>query len=184
MLQKLPTRILSPKHIAHQLNNTTDGFFSSKDKGTLYYGGFKTTMPYNPISNLPLLYTAHGIEKYKIVITKLHTESNLTGFQRLFLQIHSKMNQVSMHYLQSLAHKGLLPKSIATCPVPLCAHCVTAKQEKTPARKGNIKLEDLLPGPVSALTNFPHLCPDLFITSKASLSKRKLKFAQFSLIML
>lgn len=107
------------------------------------------------------MYTASGIEKYKIVVSKLHTESNLTGVQRLLLQLHSKMNHVSMYYLQSLARKGLLPKSIANCPVPICAHCVTVKQERTPAKKGNIKSDDLLPGDCVSMDQFSSPVPSL-----------------------
>ena len=175
LLKKLPIRILSPQHMAYQLNNDSDGFFAGKDKATLYFGGFKTTMPYNPTSNLPLLYTAYGIEKYKIAVTKLKTESNLTGVQRLLLQIHSKMNHVSMHYLQALARKGLLPKSIATCPVPLCAHCLTAKQEKTPAKKGNIKSEDLLPGDCVSVDQFSSPVPGLIHSFQGKPLKKKIK---------
>jgi Reverse transcriptase (RNA-dependent DNA polymerase) len=44
--------------------------------------------------------------------------------QALLISWHYKMGHVSMHRLQYMASKGLLPRKIAKCRVPLCQSCI------------------------------------------------------------
>ncbi len=43
------------------------------------------------------------------------------------LHAHHRQAHMSMHKLQQMAKRGLLPKSLATCKVPICSACMYGK---------------------------------------------------------
>lgn len=175
LLEELPTRILSPQQLAAQLGGSTDGFFAGAHNGVLSYGGYKTTIEYNKTTNLKILYTTPGIEKCRISLAEHKTESNLSNVQRQLLYIHSKMNHISMHFLQSLARKGLLPTEIANCPVPLCSHCLAAKQARKHNEKGTIKEDDLRPGDCISVDQFSSPIPGTIHSFQGKPLSKKIK---------
>ena len=174
-MEELPTRILSPQQLASQLGGPTDGFFAGASEGVLSYGNYKTTIKYNQSTNLPLLYTSPGLEKYKISLSEMKTESNLTNVQRQLLYIHNKMNHMSMHLIQKLARKGLLPKEIANCPIPLCAHCIAAKQERRTSSSGSVKEDHLTPGDCVSIDQFSSPVPGVIHSFQGKPLNKKVK---------
>ena len=68
------------------------------------------------------------------------------------LKIHQRMGHTPFAKLQIMAQQGILPKTLAKCPIPLCTSCTFAKQTRTPWRgkpkKNTIPRKDLSPGEV------------------------------------
>jgi hypothetical protein len=58
-------RLLCPRQLSSSSKNQTDGFFAGGQHGTLTYEGHTTTVPYDSLSALPILYTAPGIASFK-----------------------------------------------------------------------------------------------------------------------
>ena len=49
-----------------------------------------------------------------------------------FLRWHHKLGHISPGRMQIMAKIGLLPKRLATCPVPLCTSCLFGKATRRP----------------------------------------------------
>jgi hypothetical protein len=57
-------RLLCPRQLGLASGNPLDGFSSQSDASILTFQGQPTTIQYDTISNLPVLYTAPGIQSY------------------------------------------------------------------------------------------------------------------------
>ena len=80
-----------------------------------------------------------------------------------------------MHFIQTLARKGILPKEIANCPVPLCAHCQAAKQTRNKTEKGSIKEEHLKPGDCVSIDQFSSPIPGTIHSFQGKPLSKKIK---------
>jgi hypothetical protein len=74
-------------------------------------------------------------ENYSLDLQDIDIDSNdendiksdrISPFEEL-LQWHNRLTLIPMKRIQALAHKGILPKRLAKCDVPLCPACVYGK---------------------------------------------------------
>ena len=68
-----------------------------------------------------------------------------------FLRYHQKFNHVSPKKIQAMAKRGMLPRRLANCPVPLCTACLYGKAKKgawrsKPSDIDEVRLLDPKPG--------------------------------------
>jgi len=78
------------------------------------------------------------------LICKVHTsgqeyttevkEAVPTDASAEFLWFHQKYGHISPLKIKAMAKRGMLPKRLATCPVPICTACLYAKATKKPQR--------------------------------------------------
>ena len=80
-LENLPTRILSPQQLLKQHHSIGDNYFINSQHSTLKLGGYTKTIEYDPLSNLPLLYTESGINKIYNLIQDGNKNENLAAAQ-------------------------------------------------------------------------------------------------------
>jgi GAG-pre-integrase domain len=70
--------------------------------------------------------------------------------QKELLRWHNRMGHLSMHRLQEMASKGLLPSKITKCRVPICQSCMygslTRQPWRTNAKPSNITDSVTKPG--------------------------------------
>jgi hypothetical protein len=59
------TRLLCPRQLSSYTKIPSDGFFAGGTHGTLTYEGKTTTIQYDALSALPILYTASGIKSFQ-----------------------------------------------------------------------------------------------------------------------
>jgi hypothetical protein len=145
-----PMNLLSPQHLAQQTALPSDGFHSKGASGTLTFGSFKRTIPYNSSNNLPILFLASNYSTSQTAIVPHTTNdttaallssldgfdesrSNLSVTQRKLLHLHQKLGHLHMAKIQALArlgHLGRAVQSISNCEPPLCKACLHGKQHR------------------------------------------------------
>jgi len=106
------------------------------DKGILIYQGQQTTIPYEPLSQLPVLYTASGTSTYHWFCSSLFvanlSSANLTKNQLWKLHLHERCTHAHWDQINSWIRSGLLPcdKSLANELNPVCAACQYGKMHR------------------------------------------------------
>jgi hypothetical protein len=155
-----PMCLLSPQHMASQTNHPNDGFLSHKKFSILTFSGFKRTIHYNTMNNLPIIFKAsnlstptiehHASPSLQSFLSSAETaNSNLSTGQRKFLQIHYKLGHINMSRIQQLIRNGFLGpsnSSAASCDIPLCHACIHGKQHRRPAHHTPLDIDHLEPG--------------------------------------
>jgi hypothetical protein len=61
-------------------------------------------------------------------------ERATTNVSAEFLRFHQKFNHCSPRRMQLLARSGVIPRRLATCPVPVCSACLYGKATRRPWR--------------------------------------------------
>jgi hypothetical protein len=140
-----PMCLLSPQHMAHQTKNSEDGFIGKRKFGVLTFSGFRQTIYYNTINNLPIIFKTSNLSKFPsspnvskdiqalISTTEIPSINNLTIGQRKLLQLHYKLGHINMARIQQLIKNGFLGSSnssAGTCYLPLCHACIHGKQHR------------------------------------------------------
>jgi GAG-pre-integrase domain len=72
--------------------------------------------------------------------------------RRLLKRWHERLGHVSMHTIQHMAVKGLLPSAIAKCKIPVCQECMYCMMTRKPWRTKAI------PKPMSIVITNPGDC--------------------------
>jgi len=79
-------------------------------------------------------------------------EDKLENLSAQLLRLHHKHNHISFHKLQHMARRGILPKKLATCTVPICSACLYGKATRRAWRgkplKAEIRKTPTIPGEV------------------------------------
>jgi GAG-pre-integrase domain len=75
-----------------------------------------------PVGENPVRFTVDCEQDVVPEDSTIQTEEERN--QALLISWHCKMGHVSMHRLQAMASRGLLPRKIAKCRVPLCQSCI------------------------------------------------------------
>jgi len=151
---KCTARLLCPRQLGHSTGNHTDGFQSLCDKGILTYQGQQTTVSYEPLSQLPMLYTAPGIDTFQRFCTSAFSSQfqhgNLTKNQLRKLHMHERCAHAHWDQINTWIRAGLLPcdPSLANEPDPVCSTCQFGKMHKKSHKTntGHIGAEHTTPG--------------------------------------
>jgi hypothetical protein len=133
---KCTARLLCPRQLGQATGSPNDGFQCLVDKGILTYQGQITTVSYEPLSKLPVLYTAPGMETYHRFCTSAYSAkfhgSNLTKQQLRKLHMHERCAHAHWDQVNAWIRSGLLPcdPSLANEPDPVCAACQFGKMHR------------------------------------------------------
>jgi len=138
--------LLSPQHLAQQTKRANDGFSVLANVGILKFGSHTRSVLLDRASNLPILHMlghqsalpttssalAHLLTSLQVYNSKI---DNLSQVQQQLLRVHYRLGHLGMNRTQALAHAGILPKHLASCPKPLCTSCQlgTAHRSATPS---------------------------------------------------
>jgi len=194
-------RLICPRQLCIQSTNPQDGFNSTGTHGILTYQGQTTTIPYDNMTQLPVLYTAPGCSSYQrfcahqsyLKQTTLSTLNpteppqflycNLTPNQQKKLHLHERCAHVGWHQLNSWIRQGLLPcdPALAKEPDPVCAACQFGKAHKKPhlADVGSISKDHLAPGDGVSTDGMEAGTPGRVFSSSGLPSPRKYRYATF-----
>ena len=108
------------------------------------------TLPYDPATNLPMLYIESGLTKLYNLIQDDSSTDLLSHAQQQLLYWHRRLAHMDFEKIKILARKGLLPnKDITNCKTLLYSFCIQAKQPRTSitanATSSTIKSRNLKP---------------------------------------
>ncbi len=137
--------LLCPQQIGQASGNPSDGFTATMHNAILTFQGKRTTVSYDCISNLPILYTASGMTSFHHFCANQHhvhqhpigtrlpfLTSNLTPRQQRKLHLHEHCAHAHWEQINSWLRAGSLPggPSLASEPDPVCAACQFGKAHK------------------------------------------------------
>jgi hypothetical protein len=71
-----------------------------------------------------------GEQRMQQIIVEDKEDKQPTNVAAEFLSYHQKFNHVSPKKIQAMAKRGMLPRRLFTCPVPLCTACLYGKAKK------------------------------------------------------
>jgi hypothetical protein len=127
-------RLICLRQIGAETNNPLDGFNALSENPILTINGKPTTIAYDSISQLPLLYTTPGITSYERYMCNMCSTSgdftqpsnliNLTKQQRLKLYLHEACAHEGFTNLNKWIREGRFPgvnPALAKEPDPLCS---------------------------------------------------------------
>jgi hypothetical protein len=163
---KCTIRLLCPRQLGATSRNPKDGFNALSGPSILTFEGKATTITYDTISNLPILYTAPGIRTYhrfcqqqSFLTTLDHNPdkpswnfqyTNLTPNQHKKLHLHEKCAHANWDQMNKWIRDGQLPcdPSLANEPDPMCATCQFGKAHRKTHKgnTGNISADHTKPG--------------------------------------
>jgi hypothetical protein len=154
-------RLLCPRQIGAVTCNKLDGFNALSDDPILTVDGKRTTITYDSISQLPLLYTNPGISTYQRYICNLTLMKpttnqtneliNLSRNQRLKLHLHEACAHERFTNLNRWIREGRIPgisPALAAETDPVCTICNFGKARRKPHKShtGHIKKDHKNPG--------------------------------------
>lgn len=137
--------------------------------------------------------TQHDTEMSSSEVSSLIMQQKSQHLTNKLLEIHQKFAHMPFARLQEMAKQGIMPKSLAACPVPACLACMCGKatrkrwRHKTPknmkepiktSRPGQVISVDMLdspsPGFVAQLTGKltvrRHKCAIVYVENFSGLS--------------
>ncbi len=95
------------------------------------------------------------------------------------LRFHHRYNHISFAKLKHMARRGIIPKELANCDVPMCSACLYGKATKRPWRtKAQKKLKRALnPGDVVSVDQMTSPTAGLIAQMAGFLTKKRYKYA-------
>jgi len=188
-------RLLCPQQIGYATGCPSDGFNATSTNPILTVQGETTTLDYDSVSNLPLLYTTSGIktfERYITNISRLKTPlvhpsyelSNLTTLQRRKLYLHECCAHESFDNLNQWIQKGWfkdIPASLANIPDPQCITCNfgKARRKSHNTNIGHISADHTQPGAGVSSDGMEAATPGRPFTTKGQPSNLRFRYASF-----
>ena len=100
-----------------------------------------------------------------------------------FLRWHHKLGHISPRRMQLMARSGMIPKRLATCPVPLCTSCLFGKatrrpwRAKTPANQDQASHTLTAPGDCVSIDQLVSTTPGLIAQLRGQPTKARYKVA-------
>jgi hypothetical protein len=144
-------------------SHPSDGFTATSDKSILTFQGKQTTIVYDKISSLPILYTASGVSTFRRFCANQHylqqapnnnpiitASPNLTPQQQCKLHLHERCAHANWDQINTWIRSARLPggSSLASEPDLTCAACQFFKAHKRSHKSdtGHISANHLAPG--------------------------------------
>jgi hypothetical protein len=194
-----PVRLLCPRQIGIETDVPGDGFNSLHPHPILTAHGQTTTLRYDPISKLPVLYTSPGIKSYPTYLAGLSSTAttstdissriidpygNLSKSQRHKLFLHEKSNHEGFTNLNKWINSGYflhVPPSLADEPDPICTACAFAKARRQThsAHVGHIAKGHTGPGQGVSSDGMEAGVPGCPFTTKGLPSTKRLRYVSF-----
>jgi hypothetical protein len=197
------SRLICPRQIRITTGNPLDGFTSVAGHAYLTVDGHRTTIQYDSISNLPILYTTPGCQSYhrfcgqqsyltKTSVASLRTTTsdcpqyiynNLSKAQQQKMHMHERCAHVYWDLLNSWIRQGLLPcdRSLASTPDHVCASCQFGKAHRRThtSDTGHIAQHHSAPGDGVSSDGMEARVPGRVMTTGGSPSTKKVKYCTF-----
>jgi hypothetical protein len=194
-------RLLCPRQMGKTSGHPSDGFDAISENPILTFEGKSTTVQYDEISNLPILYTAPGVTTFhqycahQSYLTKPHDQESSKGTSPMFLyrnmmpaqqcklHLHERCAHAHWDQINSWIRNGSLPceKSLASVPDPVCATCQFGKAHKRSHKTdtGHIAKQHTAPGDGVSSDGMEAGCPGRMLTTHGLPSTRRLKYCSF-----
>ena len=187
-------RLICPRQIGAVTGNPEDGFYATNSKSTLIVHGQPTTVKYDTLSQLPMLFTKPGIQSYlsysqchpvrPVVATASASSGNLTKRQRQKLYLHEICAHEGFQNLNSWIRKGYFPQvdpTLALEPDPMCMACAFGKARRISHKThiGHITQGHTAPGQGDSSDGLESGSPGRPFTSKGSPSKLRHNYVSF-----
>lgn len=97
------------------------------------------------------------------------------------LRFHHRYNHISFSKLQHMARRGIIPKKLATCEIPMCSACLYGKATRRPWRskqKANqVAVKPKAPGEVIAVDQMTSPTAGLIAQMAGFITKKRYKYA-------
>jgi len=188
-------RLTCPRQIGAVTGNPNDGLYVTAPGTVLVVEGKHTTIKYDSLSQLPVMFTKPGISSYIQFATKLQAHStslmfssavnqNLTKRQKQKLYLHELCAHEGFRNLNHWIRKGLCPgvdPSLASEPDPLCASCCFGKARRLTHKThtGHISKEHTRPGQGVSSVGLESGTPGRPFTTKGSASNHRYNYVSF-----
>jgi len=187
--------LLCPRQIGIPTGHPKDGFHALSSSSTLMVERKPTTILYNKVSNLTILYTAPGVDTFRHFcahICSLQPPSSsspvilpqhLTSQQHYKLNMHERCAHSERDQVKSWIRKGILPcdPSLANKPDPICAAYQFGKAHQQSHKSYTRHISDghTAPGDGASLDGMEAGSPGCPITTHGLPSMRHYKYATF-----
>ncbi len=192
-------RLLCPRQLGIASGNPNDGFNSLSTNSILTFQGKPTTVQYDNTSNLPILYTAPGLQTFNrfchnqcfLSSTSSYTKpstwnfqyNNLTTAQQRKLHLHERCAHANWDQINTWIRSGNLPcdPSLANVPDPVCATCQFGKAHKRThkANTGGIDSAHSAPGHGVSSDGMEAGCPGRVFTTHGMPSTKRYRYCSF-----
>ena len=198
-----PTRLICPRQILHNVDDPEASLTVTSSSLRLSFRGSNITIPYDDTLNLPILFTASGVQSYLSfcqTIGQSHQpppelgsdhlfasvgllSENLTPDQRIKRKLHER--HVHKHYgqINQWILDGTIdcPKSVAKAPDPLCPICQFGKARRQSHKKhtGSITAHAKAAGDGVSADQMEATTPGLLPTTKGTPTKKRYLFCNF-----
>jgi hypothetical protein len=188
-------RLICPRRIGAETKNPLDGFNVLANNPILTVHGKQTTVSYDTLSQLPLLYTIPGIKTYQ------HYMANICQAPTDPIQTHqqqpnlSKLQRHKLYLYEACAHEGFtnlnrwikegrfphVDKSLALEPDPQCSICNFGKARRRSHKShvGHISAEHKAPGAGVSSDGMEAGTPGRVFTTKGLASTKRYKYVSF-----
>jgi hypothetical protein len=174
-------RLICPRQIGQAGGDPSDGFAATMHDAVLTFHGKQTTISYDHISNLPILYTASGVSSFHRFCANNHQllqhptgtpllflTPNLSPRQQRKLHLHERCAHAHWEQINSWLRAGTLPggTSLASEPDPVCAACQFGKAQRRShkADTGHISETHQAPGDGVSSNGMEAGCPGRLMT--------------------
>jgi hypothetical protein len=189
-------RLLCPRQLGQTTGCPTDGFTAMADKAVLIFEGKQTTIAYDTISQLPVLYTASGITSFQhfcanqTYVQQLPSATHpfylphkLTSKQQKKMHLHEHCVHANWEQINACIRAGQLPggASLASEPDPVCATCQFGKAHKHSHKAdiGHISNDHSAPGDGVSSDGMEAGCPGKMMTTHGLPWTRRFKYVSF-----
>ena len=199
LVPQCTVRLLCPRQIGSSTGVPTDGFTSTSTHGYLTVQGKRTTLRYDSLSQLPILYTKSGIESFRRFCLANYCQPvgstdapilahlsfrNLTPRQLRKKKWHDRSNHSSYTQVNQWLRSGLLPDEdpdLADEPDPDCAICRFGKAHKKAHKSdtGHIDDQHSAPGEGISADQMEAGYPGRIISTKGLPSQRRYHYVNF-----
>ncbi len=196
---KCSARLLYPRQLGATSRNPKDGFNALSGPSISTFEGKTTTITYDTISNLPILYTTPGLRTYhhfcqhqSFLTSTEHSPTtptwnfqytNLTPNQHKKLYLHEKCAHANWEQINKWIRDGCLPcdTSLAKEPDLICATCQFGKAHRKTHKSntGSISADHTKPGQGVSSDGMEAGTPGKVMTTHGLPSTKKYRYCSF-----
>jgi len=120
----------------------------------------------------PSAFNLDGPTTMRQIVVEGEEDRQPTNVAADFLRYHQKFNHVSPKKIQAMAKRGMLPRRLANCPVPLCTACLYGKAKKRePLDMDGVRSIATKPGNCGSVNQLTSPTPGLVAQVSGALTK-------------